>query len=61
MLVPYSVVPGAWVLRDIEPALFEFAGNPDSYYLRHFRWWRDFDLEAAEKGEAVIISFALQT
>ena len=59
LLVPSSEVQnGARVLRDIEPeALFESAGNPDSYYLEHFRRWRDFYLEAAEKGEAVIIRF----
>lgn len=58
LLVPYSVVQnGTQVLKEIEPALFE-STQVDRYYLERFGRWRKFYLEAAKKGEAVVIRFS---
>ncbi|MBW4573682.1 MAG: hypothetical protein KME08_00180 [Aphanothece sp. CMT-3BRIN-NPC111] len=59
-LVPSSLVQeGTRVLRDIEPeVLFEVAGNREEHYFNDFQWWREFYLEAAARGEAVIIGLA---
>ena len=57
LLVPSSVVRDSMqMLKEIDPeALFEVAEDPHRYYLEEFRWWREFYLEVAEKGEAAIV------
>lgn len=58
LLVPSSVVQnGTQILKEIKPALFE-STQVDQYYLERFGWWREFYLEAAEKGEAVVIRYS---
>jgi hypothetical protein len=59
-IVSSSIVrEGVQILRQVEPeALFNAAIAPkEENALERFEWWRDFYLEAADKGEAVLIEF----
>lgn len=58
-IVPSSVVrEGVQMLREIEPErLFENAGDLEKYELERFENWKALYLEAAERGDAVVIRF----
>ena len=66
-ILPSSIVrEGVQIFREVEAEVLfnaaltqlnEVIAPKDADELERFQWWRDFYLEAAEKGEAVVIQF----
>lgn len=54
IVTPATVVEAARLLREIEPVSL-FGDEDEDYILEDFRDWRALFLEAAERGEAVLV------